>query len=198
MSLLKLAQYSNSRLCNSPLSFSKFITISRTLATTPETLQKGKKNSNEWQPIYKFRYIQSLASANKSKILVAAFTGIAVPLSFAIPVVEPLVVASVGFSLITTLSVFSFAFRNTIGFMYTKQSKPDEVKLAYLDFWGNRKDIEMKIEDVVPFSELPKNVLDPWCTIVQFYSGKQKMKIFYKLGGVSDAVEFCKVFGLEQ
>lgn len=198
MALLKLALYSNSQLCRSTLSFSKFVTISRTFAATPETLQNGKKNSNEWKSIYKFRYIQSLASANKSKIIVAAFTGIAVPISFAIPMVEPVVVASVGLSLVTTLSLVSFAFRNTIGFMYTKQSRPDEVKFAYLDFWGNRKDIELKIEDVVPFSELPKNVLDPWCTIVQFYSGHEKMKLFYKLGGVSDLNEFCKVFGLDK
>lgn len=197
MSLLKLAIHLNKPFCSSMLTLNKFITISRTFSTTPKTLQKDVTKRNEWVSFYKFRYIQSLASVNKSKIILAAFTGIAVPLSFAVPVIEPLIVSSMGVSLVTTLCIFSFAFKNTVGFMYTNQHHPDRVKFAYLDFWGNRKEVETKIEDVVPFSELPKRPLDSWFTTLQFNSDHQRMKLFYKLGGVSDVNEFSKVFGIE-
>lgn len=194
MSILKLLLNSNKSFCGAQ-SFNKSFTLCRTFAATP---QKENLKSKEWEPIYKFRYIQSLASVNKTKILVAAFTGLAVPVSFITPIIEPLVVASVGVSLVTTLAIVSYAFRNTVGFMYTNQRHPDKVKFAYLDFWGTRKDVEMKIEDVIPFSELQRSVFDPWFTILQFYSGHHQMKLFYKFGGVSDVNEFSKVFGLEQ
>lgn len=94
-----------------------------------------------------------------------------------------------------TLCLASLIFKNTIGFVYTNQKKPELVKFAFMDFWGRRKDVEMKIDDVVPVSELPKAPFDDYFTSLIFLNGHPRLKLFYKAGGISDHEEFMRVFG---
>ena len=199
MSAIKFALFSGQALCRPQLSFNKFVTISRTLKTPAETAQKDNQTAKEWDQIYKFRYIQSLASFNRAKVYQVALTTISVPISFAFPgeIVDPLIVATLGVSLTVTLSLASYAFSNTVGFIYTNKRQPENVKFSYLDFWGNRKDLEMKIEDVVPFSEIKKSLFDFAFTNLSFYNGHPKMKLVYKFGGIKDFTGFTKVFGSE-
>lgn len=105
---------------------------------------------------------------------------------------------SAGISGTITLSLVSYAFRNTVGFIYTNDKRPDMVKIAYMDFWGRRIDSEMNIDDVVPFSELPKALLDSYVTTLRFHHDHPKLKLIYKFGGVNDMNEFAKVFGIER
>lgn len=197
MSAIKLALCSSKVICRPQLSLNKFVTISRALKTPAETAQEKNKIESEWNPIYKFRYIQMLSSFNRAKFYQVALTTVAVPISFAFPIVDPLVVATLGVSLTITLSLASYAFSNTVGFIYTSKEQPDKVKFSYLDFWGNRKDVEMKIEDVVPFSEIKQSFLDFAFTNLSFYNDCPKMKLVYKFGGVKNVIEFSKVFGSE-
>lgn len=198
MSVIKLAFYPSQIFCKKPLSFNKFI-ISRAIKSTSETCQKASKTSNEWETIYKFPHIQSFVSASKLKIYQTALTAITVPASLALPeLVDPSIVATLGISGIVTLSIASYAFRNTVGLIYTSQSQPEKVKFSYLDFWGNRKDVEMNINDVKPFSELPRSVFDKFFTTLQFYSGHHKLKLFYKVGGVINGEELSRIFSIEQ
>lgn len=99
------------------------------------------------------------------------------------------------FSGLATLCLASFLFKNTVGFVYTSQKRPELVKFAFMDFWGRRKDVEMRIDDVVPVPELSKALLDDYFTNLRFLNGHQSLKLFYKAGEISDHEEFMRVFG---
>lgn len=102
----------------------------------------------------------------------------------------------VGVSGLATLIIASFLLRNTIGFIYTSK-KHDDVKLSFVDFWGKRKEVVMSIDEVVPLSELPKKPFDSFYSTLQFYNGNERLKLVHKFGGINNATEFAKVFGVE-
>lgn len=98
-----------------------------------------------------------------------------------------------------TLSLASFALKNTVGFIYTSKSRPDLVKFAYMDFWGLRVDRVLKVEDVVPFYYLPSTFLSRYITILRFNNKQESLKLFvHRYGGVSNPTEFLKIFGVDQ
>lgn len=204
MSALRLNISSNRLASRISLTFNSFTGINRTLATSSQPAQKNKTETSDWVSIYKFRYIQSFSSANKLKVYQIGLTAILVPASFIISEATegfehlPVVSSILGISGLITLTAMSFAFRNTVGFIYTSKKDPALVKFAYMDFWGRRKDEIMEIGDVKPFTELPKSPIDNYCTSLQFYSGRDKLKLMYKFGGVSNTEEFSRVFGLEK
>lgn len=184
-------------LCRATLPFNKLISQSRTI--TADSQENTIKSSNEWSPIYKFGYIKALSSFNRLKIYQIAVTTVVVPISFAVSeIVDPFVVASCGISGFITLSLASYAMRNTVGFIYTSTSQPDKVKFAYVTFWGNRKDVETEIENVIPFAELPRSIFDPFFITLRFYSELPQLKLIYREFGVINYKEFPRVFGKEQ
>lgn len=173
-----------------------FITFKGTSFSTSEVPKETNKNLISWEPVYKFRYIQAFSSINRSKIYQTGFTAIAIPISFGLTdYVDPLVVGAVGISGIITLSITSYFMKNTVGFIYTAANQPEKVKLAYLDFWGNRKDVITNIEDVMPLSQIPKSFLDFAFLNLQFNSEQPRMKLFHKVGVILDPYEFSKIFG---
>lgn len=118
--------------------------------------------------------------------------------SFALPaeVCDPLVVSAIGVSGLITLALASYAFKNIVGFIYTSPTHEDLVKFSFLDFMGKRVDVEMKIDDVVPLSELPSRVLDKYFKTIKF-NEHPDIKLLYKEHGITDRSEFVKVFGEE-
>jgi len=186
-------------------SFNKFVSNNRTITSENENRQKTNiieitsKTSSEWERVYNFQFIKGLVGLNRLKYYQAAITAIAVPISLAIPeVADPVYFGYIGVSGIVTLSLASYAFRNTVGFIYTNQSQPEDVKFAYLDFWGRRQDVVLKIEDVTPLSEIPKSIFNPLFTNLQFYNKHPKLKLVYKHGGIDNFDEFSRVFGMEK
>lgn len=84
---------------------------------------------------------------NKLKMYQICATIASVPAAYALPeIFDPIVVSVVGGTGLATLCLASFAFSNTIGFVYTNQKRPELVKFAFMDFWGLRKDVEMNID----------------------------------------------------
>lgn len=194
MSLLKFIINSSSCLRKTPLSFWKYSAITRFSSTVaPKT-----KEPNDWESIYKFPYIEFVAAANKLKIYQAVFSVAAVPASFLLQSVDaatPLMVFYIGLSGFATLSAVSYAFKDTVGFVYVSKKSPDLVKIATVDFWGKRKDEVFEIENIMAFSEMPRHILDKYVTFLQFFNGHSKMKLLHKYGGIYDINKFNKVFG---
>lgn len=158
MFALRHAICSNRQLNRTPLSFSKFIGITKTLSTSTlspasevkESKHEPKKvfSPTDWKSIYKFPYINMLASTNKLKFYQIILTGVAVPASFALPLagiefVDPIVVSWIGISGVLTLTLVSYIFRNTVGFIYTSNQRPDLVKIAYMNFMGENLNMNL-------------------------------------------------------
>lgn len=200
MSVLKLMTSTSRSLWTTSMSCYKNTAIVRQQSTPSKKMEASEVN--DWASIYKFPYVELVAAANKLKIYQAAFSVVAVPASFLIPaemdLVSPLVVAYVGISGFLTLSAASFALKDTVGFIYTSKERSDLVKFSTVDFWGKRKDDVTKIEDVMAFSEMQRNMFDKWITFLHFYNSNRKLKLVYKFGGVYNPTEFMKVFGEER
>ena len=111
---------------------------------------------------------------------------------------SPFVVFYVGISGFLTLSAASFAFKDTVGFIYTSKERPDLVKFSTVDFWGKRKDEVMSLEDVMAFSEMPRNPLEKYVTFLHFFNGHEMLKLVHRYGGVYNIHEFIRVFGEER
>jgi hypothetical protein len=176
------------------LTSSNLCGIARAASSSQQT-QKVSYRNEDWSSIYKFHHIQTFASLNNLKIYQVALTALAVPFSLAFPDLSTVVVAYVGVSGAITLSLASYAMRNVVGFIYTSQKQPENVKISYLSFWGQRKDIVVSIADVKPLSEVPKSRLGNHIASIQFYNDDLKLKMFHRQGEVHDFDEFTRVFG---
>lgn len=206
---MKLASRSTPSLFRLPLPFNKFIGVQRSTASTSPPAKQNTEPA--WQPIFKFKHINFLVSLNKLKMYQIIGTAIAVPLSFTINEADsiasgfeglPVVVSTIGITGLVTLSLASYALKGAVGFIYTSSTDPELVKFSYMDFWGVRRNVEMKIEDVVPFSEIPRSFFDRFYTTLRFHRrfgrfGQTKLKLIHKLGGIFDHTEFMRVFGSE-
>lgn len=99
MAMLRSALRSTCKLQTNLLTFNRFAGIARAKSTLINESSKEKTKNDlkdileEWQPIYKFRYIKGFASLNKLKIYQTVFTLFAVPVSFTVQLVDPFIVS---------------------------------------------------------------------------------------------------------
>lgn len=82
-----------------------------------------------------------------------------------------------------------------IGFVYLNKEE-NCLRIAYIDFWGRRKDIEVPLNDIVPFSEVPVSITDLFYFKFCRFSNNEILKINFKYGIVLDRDKFKKLFPL--
>lgn len=80
-----------------------------------------------------------------------------------------------------------------IGFIYVHKEEPN-IKVAYIDFWGNRKEEIVPFEDIVPLSDLPVSYTDLLFVPFKRYSTKNVLKLNVKVGQILHKENFNKVF----
>ena len=104
-------------------------------------------------------------------------------------------VAGVNAFAVAALLAFSRLFSRWIGRMYLDVTKK-YVLMSHLDFWGNRKDEVLRIEDLVPLDIAGENVSDVY---VKFQRLDYPKDFFYgnlSAGGVLEPEVFKEVFGI--
>lgn len=91
--------------------------------------------------------------------------------------------------LIHTISLIGY---NVVGFIYYNE-KTDEVKLAYVNYWGKRKDAIIKGEDIIPISSSPPSRSN-WDLFVSLrrYSTDESWKLALKHGQILDKKLFSQ------
>lgn len=70
----------------------------------------------------------------------------------------------------------------------------DMVRLAYVDFWGKRKNTDVYIEDIISPELLPKSIMHLY-TPIQICSNDCKFKILHRFGEVLDPEKYTYTFG---
>ncbi|KAK9885463.1 hypothetical protein WA026_010958, partial [Henosepilachna vigintioctopunctata] len=135
--------------------------------------------NNGYVTVYKFPYIKHAFVLSKLKKYQMYLTATGIPI-LSILAQQGIIVADaipatiyycVGmYTLFFTTSLMS---RNLIGFIYFNKEK-NQVKVAYLDFWGNRREKEMQLTDIIPLSESGRNYLTDYLyTPFQQFSDKE-------------------------
>lgn len=88
---------------------------------------------------------------------------------------------------------FGYLFTNYIGYVYVKEDDK-YVKLAYVDFWGKRKDTIVSTDDIIPLSDIAFSITDSLFLKVKRFSTRDVMKLNVKLGQVLDKNKFNNIF----
>lgn len=92
------------------------------------------------------------------------------------------------------LSLVNYFTQNFIGLAYVNANEPELIRLAYVDFWGRRKNVDVRIDDISPTSEQAKIPLDFWVPI-KMLTTKSAYKLMHRHGQILDADRFTYIFG---
>ena len=153
--------------------------------------------------VYRFPFIGPLAQLNKIKRHVFIIQSAAVPLVAALSYAG-VAIPDFGWILLTTgflfcmkLYLLGYLTKNFVGMVYTS-SDLSLVQIAYIDFWGRRKDDVFPTNDLIPLSELPRGFLDTLFIQLRRYSkpggdGLYKLNLYN--GKITDIDRFSNIFG---
>lgn len=155
----------------------------------------------EWRTIYSLPSIRLVAALSKLKVYQGAITVAGLPIAFALGQTGQLttdvfgIYAAIGVSGLATLSLVSLAARNLVGFIYINEQQ-DLLKLAYVDFWGRRKETLVDTEDLLPNWEQSTASRLKFVVPISLRSDpKQRYKLLNRFGQVSDPELFEGLFG---
>ncbi|XP_063592725.1 transmembrane protein 186-like isoform X1 [Penaeus indicus] len=167
----------------------------------PDVNKKIAGDVEDYQIIYKFPYIVLARAICRLKIYQTAVCGFAVPAVGYLAyngVLDTQVFAStaaVGGLAFVMLFVMGEIFRRTVGHIYYNARK-DIVKVSHLSFWGNRKDIFIPVEDLVPITDTSDIPSDIYVHLLRFSKPKDSLYLFLRFGGIRDTEKFTYALGL--
>ncbi|KAG5863344.1 hypothetical protein JTB14_023119 [Gonioctena quinquepunctata] len=102
------------------------------------------------------------------------------------------VTGALGISGCVTLYSLGFLTDKFIGFIYYNEEK-DLAKVAYVDFWGKRKDITIPANDIVPLKELPSVPWDGLFLTFRRFSTKETLRLNMYFGIIIDKEKIGKI-----
>lgn len=158
-----------------------------------ERSKQMEELKENYEPIYRFPKIGGLAAICNLKIYQGAATAIGIPIVyFTLPDIV-FEFTYVGVSMLAVLSITSLIFKNSIGSVYVNKNNSEDVRIAYIDFWGRRQDSTFKINEIIPLSETPKGL--SLFTKVKFTNNHADLKFINKNVLVLDNNKFSSIFG---
>lgn len=155
---------------------------------------------NDYQMIYKFPYIVQSRTVSRLKIYQTAITSVAIPVVGYLTHVGTvdiqgfLATLSIGGLATLMLYVMGEFFRRLVGIVYYNSSE-SSVKISHLSFWGNRKDIYVPLEDIVPLTDTDDSPTDVYVKLLRYSKPKSKLFLSLRFGGIVDSEKFVEVFG---
>jgi hypothetical protein len=155
-------------------------------------LQELKEN---WMPIYAFPKIRGVAAITKLKNYQLAATLGGFPVVCYSFTEHLFLYSYLAGTIAFSLCVASNLLKNSIGFIYVNNTNKDLVRIAYLNFWGKRCDTEFKVDEIVPFDELPKRYTDRFYTTLEFKKKHEELKLLNKECDVLQYEEYQRIFG---
>ncbi|XP_075687435.1 transmembrane protein 186 isoform X3 [Rhinoderma darwinii] len=172
-------------------------TTSSFCASSP--LSTKTEDSVKFNLIYKFSAIRFCRVVSRLKLVQTTLTVFILPPMYYYylqgQVTEFSVIYCTGTALFAGVMLYglSYYLRRIIGMLYVDDNLTT-LKVSYLTFWGNRKDIFVPIDDVKQFSETGDGEQE---TLRQFarYSKPDLLYFTTRYGYVLDREKFTSVFG---
>lgn len=153
----------------------------------------------EWTPIYHFPLIQMARFLNRLKLYQTGFTVLSFPVSVGLYQNGfcdfTFLTVTTGSAALTCFSLYIITsfFKRLIGVIFLAEDKRN-VKIAHLTFWGNRNDIVVSIEDIVPLTDGDCKANDAFVKL-QRYSCEEVLYLTLRFGKILDKDNFQKIFG---
>ena len=171
-------------------------TMARKCSTRPVgniLSQLASSGDPQFKMVYRFPYIVHARFICRFKLYQTAFilalTG--ANLVTQANLFTPLIVCTISLGMLAVMGEY---FRRLIGIIYV-DAVNDKVKISHLDFWGNRKDLIVSINDVIPIIDAGENPADFYVK-VRFVDKKQSpLYITIKHGLILEKDLFHRVVG---
>lgn len=155
----------------------------------------------EWNPIFKYPHIISAHIFCRAKIFQTGFTlilssGTIYSYIFGSGTLDFLLNATlVSGVTCATLLIFGNIIRRIVGFVYINPDKT-RVKISHLDFWGRRRDVICKIEDLTMVDDY-NHQKDYYFALYHLKRPGEYYYISLKSGGILDKESFVDVFNVQ-
>ncbi|XP_056638088.1 transmembrane protein 186 [Diorhabda sublineata] len=168
------------------------------IARKLHTVNGNQNKESHFVTVYKFPYIRPLAAVNRLKILQTVLTGVSIPCTLSLNLMNFVsfeavqVVSALGISGCVTFYGLGFVTRKFVGFIYYNEEK-NLVKVAYIDFWGKRQDIVIPSADIIPREEIPRSITDMIYTKLRRYSTDEYLKYNIRFANIVDQKIFDKI-----
>ncbi|KAL7639163.1 UNVERIFIED_CONTAM: hypothetical protein RMT77_010697 [Armadillidium vulgare] len=150
--------------------------------------------------IYRFPHITKARFICRLKLYQTATTICVLPVHGYFYWIEEVIPVSMTFTVgvcllsLTMLYIMGEFFRKFIGAIYYSEQQK-MVRISHLSFFGKRKEINVPLEDLVPFSELDDDVTNIYIKIKRYSTEKFNLLLCLRFGGVEDKKYFATVFG---
>uniref|UniRef100_A0A6P7G718 Transmembrane protein 186 n=1 Tax=Diabrotica virgifera virgifera TaxID=50390 RepID=A0A6P7G718_DIAVI len=167
----------------------------RLFSSDQNNTQSSKSNFNT---VYRLPFIKYFSVINRVKFYQTVLTGITIPTSFALNLMNLIstetfqVISIIGLTGCISLYGAGHVTSKFIGFIYYDEER-DVAKIAYVDFWGWRKDVEMPVSDIVPSEDIPFSVTNKLYMKFKRYSTPEVLKYNLRLGIIYDGEQLKKV-----
>lgn len=170
----------------------RHVTHTAQYSTSQPTTRTSEELKN-FKPVYQLPYIVHARVLCRLKLyqtaVVLCLTGASVATQA--DLFFPLTVCTVS---LTMLSIMGEFFRKLIGILYVNPAT-DEVRIAHLNFWGNRKEIIRSINDIVPPSDIGENISDAFVKFKFVDKSTPNLYLSVKYGRILDKDLFQRVIG---
>jgi hypothetical protein len=146
-----------------------------------------------FEPIYRFPKMKGIAVIHRLKNYQLFITAVGIPITAYSALPEfAYFFTYMGVTLTASLCIASYFLKDSIGAVYVNKKDRDEIRIAYVDFFGKRIDKSFEIHEIEPLG--PANIF----TKVKFIDSKHhNLKFLLKNSEILDSEEFSRVFGDE-
>ncbi|KAK2586296.1 hypothetical protein KPH14_001546 [Odynerus spinipes] len=152
-----------------------------------------------YEIIYRCPYVRYIAVYNRIKRLTVIqgliMPPVAVMLSQMSIISEDFSVISSAFALAFMLAIYipGIFLNNQIGIIYYKDN--ESIKIAYVDMWGKRVDIDTSVEDIKSLTISSPLITDKLYRTIHITSLKYPLKLFVKNGVIPDKERLANILG---
>ncbi|KAJ0177204.1 hypothetical protein K1T71_007213 [Dendrolimus kikuchii] len=146
--------------------------------------------SPKFQTVFSLPLIKYISVINRLKMYHFLGTSIAVPGCGVLEMMNCITEQSfmtasyIGLTGGLVLSIFTYPFRNIIGFLYISDDD-QHIKISSVDFWGIRKDRIIPTENWIPLLEIPPKTMDAIYLTPKLTDGTE-YKLLVKFGKILD------------
>jgi len=158
------------------------------------------QEKKEFAIFYRFSYIRLARFLSRLKIYQTGLTVIAVPPAIYCYSVDLIGIEScIGATCLSSVAMILLYFignffRRVVG-LVALSTDEQLVRISRLTFWGNRRDIYVSPDDIVPLGEYEDNLGDAYVKMRLYSEPADVFYMFLRYGSIVDHVKFAKVFG---
>lgn len=164
-----------------------------------KTSQTPEQQADEYSLVYRFPHIATVRGLARLKIYTTAASLMALP-SFNSYVASGAITQSYSiFVYVTALAALGTLYymgnltRKLVGIISLHQDRK-HVRVGRLTFWGNRRNIIVPIDTIIPLSEGSRSINEIY-TDLKTYDSLVDLHISLKYGGIKDIDDFEFIFG---